>query len=95
VSELDTTAIGVVAARLMEEIAEDYPEGAELEAVGVVVDISSTDDEDNYSAVRWKFGRGDDGRPLSVSHSSGIAEVLHQRLRPGLIIDNVVDTDDD
>lgn len=80
-SEIDASAIGVVAARLMDDIAEQFNDEAELEAVGIVIDVSYTDEDgDACTSVLWKFGKGSDGSTLSSAHASGVARMLAQRL---------------
>ena len=75
----DLTAVGIVAARLMDELAEEYDQ-ATVEAVGVVVDLSFTDDDgDENTSVQWKFARGD-GERLSFAHAAGIARILERRM---------------
>lgn len=73
---LDTSPIGHAAAKLMEKIEEEYGEDAKVEAAGVVVDVSFTNDEDEEStAVTWKFA-GPDGKTPSLAHSVGIVRIL-------------------
>jgi hypothetical protein len=77
---LDTTALGVAAAKLMDEISEDYPEYAQVEAAAVVVDLSFTgEDGAERTSVQWRFVNGEGG-PLSSAHSAGISHLMFKTL---------------
>jgi hypothetical protein len=79
---LDTTALGVAAAKLMDEIADEYPEDAQIEAAAVVVDLSFRgEDGEERTSVQWRFVNGE-GNTLSSAHAGGIARIMDACLKP-------------
>jgi hypothetical protein len=79
---VDTTAIGHAAAKVMDRVAEEFGEGAKLEAAGVIVDVSFlAEDGTERTSVQWKFV-GSEGQALSAAHSLGISRMLSASLSP-------------
>lgn len=55
-AEIDTTKVGVAAASLMEKLAADYPDGASVTEVMVIVEMRVPDEEEPgeyYSPIDW------------------------------------------
>lgn len=77
---LDTTALGVAAAKLMDEVSDEYPDNAKVEAAAVVVDLSYVDEDDKEcTSVQWRFVNGEGGA-LSSAHSAGISHLMFKTL---------------
>lgn len=76
---MDTTAIGQAAAALMEAVAEEFGEYAEIEAALVIVDVTHGADRD-FTAVRYGSRNGG-CEPLSCAHSAGLASIALAQLQ--------------
>lgn len=78
---LDPGPLGVLAARLMELLEDEYGargDGATIRAAMVLVDVSVYEDDGAWTHTRWQFASASDGWDPDISSSAYAAGVVAQ-----------------
>jgi hypothetical protein len=92
---IDSTPVGILAARLMDDIAREHKDRATLRAAIVIVDIGVVDEDgDGWTHVRWKMASAGDGWNTDMASSAYAAGIVAMA-QVGLTVGQYAEEDDD